>query len=63
MEVTSLAAVVAPRTGKIVKNGIDVYERRENLLQNGILHFDKMVYYTLCLGSVNRQNSRCKVRI
>jgi len=27
-------AVVAPRTGKIIKN-----ERGENLLQNGILHF------------------------
>jgi len=29
---TSLVAAVAPRTGKINKNG-------ENLLQNGILHF------------------------
>jgi len=32
MTLTSLVAVVAPRTGKIVKNGL-------NLLQNGILHF------------------------
>jgi len=36
---TSLAEAVAPRTGKIIKNGLRVFERRENLLQNGILHF------------------------
>jgi len=36
MTPTSLAAVVAHRTGKIVKN---VFEIPENLLQNGILHF------------------------
>jgi len=36
MTVTSLVAVLAPRTGKIIKN---VVERGENLLQNGILHF------------------------
>jgi len=36
---TSLAAAVAPHTGKIkiIKSG--VFERRENLLQNGVLHF------------------------
>jgi len=34
MRVTSLTAVVAPRTGKIVKNGLRVFERGENLLQN-----------------------------
>jgi len=28
--------VVAPRTGKIIKN---VFVRGENLLQNGVLHF------------------------
>jgi len=35
----SLAAAVAPRTGEIIKNGLSVFERGENLLQNGILHF------------------------
>jgi len=37
IRVTSLVAVVAPRTGKIIKDG--VFERGENFLQNGILHF------------------------
>jgi len=27
---------LAPRTGKIIKNGLNVFERGENLLQNGI---------------------------
>jgi len=36
---TSLSAAVAPRTGKIIKNGLRVFERGGNLLQNGILHF------------------------
>jgi len=31
---------VARRTGKIIKNGLSVFEREENLLQNGILHFE-----------------------
>jgi len=35
MKVTLLVAVVTPRTGRIIKNGL----RRENLLQNGIFHF------------------------
>jgi len=38
---TSLVAAVAavtPRKGKIIKN-VDVFERGENLLQNGILRF------------------------
>jgi len=26
-------------TGKSIKNGLDVFGRGENLLQNGILHF------------------------
>jgi len=34
--VTSLLAVVALRTGKIIKNGRRVFERGENLPQNGI---------------------------
>jgi len=37
MTPTSLAAAVASHTGKIMKNG-HVFERGENLLQNGILH-------------------------
>jgi len=39
MTPTSFAAHVAPRTGKINKNGPRVFKRGENLLQNGILHF------------------------
>jgi len=39
MTVTSLIAVVAPRTTKIIKNGLLVFERRENLLQNYIFNF------------------------
>jgi len=35
---TSLAAGIAPRTDKIIKNGLHVFER-ENLQQNGMLHF------------------------
>jgi len=46
MAVMSLVVVVAPRTGKIIKNGLSVC----------------MVYYTLCLDSVNRQESHWKVR-
>jgi len=39
MTPTSHAADVAPRTGKIIKNGLYVFERGGNLLQqNGILH-------------------------
>jgi len=34
MRVTSLVAVVALRTGKIIKNGLAVFEKGENLLQN-----------------------------
>jgi len=39
MRVASLVAVVAPRTSKIVKNGLRVFERGENLLLIDILHF------------------------
>jgi len=39
MMLTSLAAVVAPRTGKIIKNVLRVFIRGGNLLQNGMLHF------------------------
>jgi len=39
MTVISLVTVVAPRAGKIIKNGFGVFERGENLLQNCILHF------------------------
>jgi len=37
MKPTSLIAAVTPRTGKIIKNGLHVFERGE--LQNGIVHF------------------------
>jgi len=36
---TSIVAAVAPRTGKFIKNHLSVFERWENLLRNGILHF------------------------
>jgi len=39
MTPTSLAAAVVPRTCKIIQNGLRVFERGENLLQNGILQF------------------------
>jgi len=39
MTPTSFAEPIAPRSGKIIKNGLRVFERGENLLQNGILHF------------------------
>jgi len=39
MAVMSLVAVVAPHTGKIIKNSLSIFERGENLLQNGILYF------------------------
>jgi len=45
-----LAAAVASRTGKIIKNGLNV-EREENLLQNGIFNF------VLNLGKANHQES------
>jgi len=35
-----VACSVACRTGKIIKNVLVVFERREYLLQNGILHFN-----------------------
>jgi len=49
---TSLVAAVAPRTGKIIRNG--VFERGESMLQNGILHF---VFIVSC------QKLRWKVEI
>jgi len=42
MGVMSLVAVVAPRTGKIIKNGLRIFERGEIC--------SKMVYYTLHLS-------------
>jgi len=39
IRVTSLVGVVAPRTGKIIKKGLCVFERGENLIQNGMFHF------------------------
>jgi len=50
MTTSSLAAAVLPRIGKIIKNGLRVFERGENLLQNG-MHF------------ANLQKSCYKVRI
>jgi len=37
--VTSLVAVVAPRTGKGGQIGLRVFDGGENLPQNGIFHF------------------------
>jgi len=38
MTVMSLVAAVVPRTSQIIKNGLSVFERGENLLQNVVLH-------------------------
>jgi len=38
MREASLVAVLAPRTGKIIKTGLRVFEREENLLWNGVFH-------------------------
>jgi len=51
---TPLIATIAPRTGKIIKNGLRVFKREEHLLQNGILHF---------VFRVNREKLRWKVKI
>jgi len=51
MTSTSLTAAIALRTGKIIKNGLRIFEGRES-------------YTTLCIFSlVNRQKSCYKVRI
>jgi len=55
MAVTSLVAVVAPRTGKIIKND-------PNSLKEEKIRY-KMVYYTLYISYVNRQKSFHKVGI
>jgi len=39
MTMMSLVAVAALRTGKIIKNGLSVFEKGEDLLRNSILHF------------------------
>jgi len=39
MTLTSFVAAVAPSTGKIIKNGLGGFERGNNLLKNGVLHF------------------------
>jgi len=39
MTPTSLVTAVARRTTKINQNGHNIFERGENLLQNGILYF------------------------
>jgi len=42
-----LAGAVAPRTGKIIKIRLNVFEKGENLIQNGILNFAKSIVVTL----------------
>jgi len=37
--VTSLVALVVLRTGKIIKDGLSVFERGENMLQNDIQYY------------------------
>jgi len=44
MKVTFVVVVVAPFTGKIIKNSHNVFERGENLLQKGILPFVEEIY-------------------
>jgi len=43
MTPTSLAAAVEPRTGKIIKNGLRLFERAENLLKYYTLHWNKAI--------------------
>jgi len=43
MTPTSLAATVEPRTGKIIKNGLRLFERAENLLKYYTLHWNKAI--------------------
>jgi len=58
MTPTSLAAPVAPRTGKIIKNGLCVFKGGENLLQNGIqngiLHFDGILHFAFKLSQSSK---------
>jgi len=35
----SLAAAIAPRAGKILENGLNVFERGKNFLWNGTSNF------------------------
>jgi len=49
MTVTSLAAVVAPRKGKIIKM-VSVFLKEQKIRYKMVLHGMIMVYYTLCLG-------------
>jgi len=53
MTVTSLVAVVAPRTGKIIKNG-PVFLKKEKICY-------KMVYYTLYLSTPIVRNLVTKI--
>jgi len=40
MRVTSLVAVIAPRAGKIIRNGLNFFKRGKNkFATNGIFHF------------------------
>jgi len=55
IRVTSLVAVVPPRKAKSSKMA-SLFLKEEKICY-------KMVYFILCLGSVNRQKSRRKVRI
>jgi len=54
---TSLVAIIAPCTGKFIKNYHNVFERGENLLQNSIL-----LYYSVFIGLANCQKLRLKAR-
>jgi len=47
----SLALDIAPLTGKIIENR--VFERAENLLQNGVLHF---VFWISQLSEIELQS-------
>jgi len=42
MRMYSFALDVAPLTGQIIKNRLNVYERGENLLQNSIIHLSEI---------------------
>jgi len=42
MRLCSFSLDVAPLTGQIIKNRLNVYERGENLLQNSIIHLSEI---------------------
>jgi len=55
----SLTLDVAPLTGKIIKNRLNIVEREKTLLQNGMLHF---VFWISQLSEIDLQSSNLRKR-